>query len=582
VPGRDRGRVAGEGEPPGRLSGRADRADRAGGAGEAGPSVTPRPSDPDAVVIGAGPNGLVAANLLADAGWDVVVLEAQPEPGGGVRSAGYLGPDYVADVCSAFYPLAAASPVISSFDLEDHGLRWSHAPAVLAHPLPDGRCALVWRDLERTVAGLEELGRGDGEAWRRLRALWDHVGDAFVDALFTPFPPLRSGFELARKVRAAGALRTARLATLPVRRLAEEEFTGPGALLLAGCALHVDLAPEAAGSALYGWLLTMLGQRHGFPVPEGGAGQLTAALVHRLESRGGRLRCDSAVDRVLVRGGRAVGVRTRGGERVTARRAVLADVAAPLLYGGLVAWDHLPARLRDDMRRFQWDLATVKVDWALSDRVPWTASETGLAGTVHLSAGLDEMTEHCAQIAMGRVPSDPFVLLGQMTTADPHRSPPGTEALWGYTHVPRRVRGDPGGAGLSGRWDEGELETFAERIERQIEAFAPGFRDRIVTRHILGPAQFEAHNASAVGGAIGGGTAALHQQLVFRPTPGLGRPETPVSGLYLASASAHPGGGVHGACGTNAARAALRHERAGWRLVSGWRPAAERFLGGPP
>jgi phytoene dehydrogenase-like protein len=289
-----------------------------------GPDVTSTVAD--AVVVGAGPNGLVAANLLADAGWDVVVLEAQPEPGGGVRSAGYLGPDYVADVCSAFYPLAQASPVISGFGLEDYGLRWSHAPAVLAHPLLDGRCATLWRDPERTAAGSETLRTGDGDAWRRLSALWEHVGGPFLEALFTPFPPVRAGLRLAASVRAVGLLRMARFATLPVRRLAEEEFTGESALLMAGCALHTDLSPEAAGSGLYGWLLTMLGQHYGFPVPEGGACRLTEALIARLEQRGGLVRCDTPVEEVVVRVGRAVGVRTRGGDWVGARRAVLADV----------------------------------------------------------------------------------------------------------------------------------------------------------------------------------------------------------------------------------------------------------------
>lgn len=536
----------------------------------------------DAVVIGSGPNGLVAANLLADAGWSVTVLEAQPEPGGGVRSGDYLGPGYIADFCSAFYPLAAASPIISSFGLDAYGLVWRHAPAVLANPLPDGRCAMLWRDQARTADDLERLGAGDGDSWDRLAGLWDRLGEQLLGALFTPFPPVRSGLKLVAKLRATGALRLARLATLPVRRLAEEEFAGPGALLLAGCALHADLAPESPLSSFYGWLLAMLAHGPGWPVPEGGAGKLAGALVRRLESKGGRVICNAEVSQVVVRDGTATGVRTRDGQSLNAGRAVLADVAAPLLYGGLVSWEHLPARLRDDMHRFQWDFATVKVDWAISAPVPWTAPATAQAGTVHLSGGMDEMTEYCAQIAMGRVPGRPFVLMGQMAKADPTRSPEGTETLWAYTHVPRRVRGDAGPGDITGRWDNGELETMAERVEAQVERFAPGFGDVVTARHIMGPPQLEAHNASAVKGAISGGTAALHQQLVFRPTPGLGRPETPVRRLYLASASAHPGGGVHGACGYNAARAALRQEHPArqW-LVSGWLSAVQRALSGP-
>jgi phytoene dehydrogenase-like protein len=515
---------------------------------------------PDAVVIGAGPNGLVAANVLADAGWYVVVCEEQPEPGGGVRSGPGPAEGFVYDHCSAFYPMAAASRAIQSLQLERYGLRWSHAKEVLAHPLPDGRAAVLSRDLERTATVLEGLGAGDGAAWRRLYQLWEELGPHLLDALFVPFPPVRSGLRLAATLRATGLLRFLRFALLPVRKLTEEEFSGPGSLLLAGCALHADLMPESAASSLYGWLLAMLGHQYGWPVPEGGSGQLTAALVRRLKERGGSVRCGDAVRQVIVRGGRAVAVRTRSGDEIPAHRAVLAATAATQLYGGLVGWEHLPERLREDLRRFQWDYSTFKVDWSLRRPVPWQASGVAGAGTVHVAANLDEMSDYTAQISTGRVPTHPFLLVGQMTTADRCRSPEGTESLWGYTHVPRQVRGDAGGD-LTGSWDEREREAFADRLEAQIERFAPGWRELVIARRITAPGQLQASNANLVGGAINGGTTAVHQQLVFRPTPGLGRPETPIAGLYLASSSAHPGGAVHGACGANAARAALRGAR---------------------
>ncbi|MFG2623071.1 phytoene desaturase family protein [Streptomyces sp. NPDC048507] len=514
---------------------------------------------PDAVIIGSGPNGLVAANLLVDAGWSVEVLEAQPEPGGAVRSDRGVHPDYVSDVFSAFYPLAAASPVLAGLDLAAQGLRWSHAPRVLAHPLRDGRCAVLERRAEQTAAGLAGFAQGDGYAWQAMCDIWTRTGPDVVKALFTPFPPLKSGLRLARSLRTAGGLRLARKLALPVRRLGEEEFAGEGGrLLLAGNALHADLPPEAAGSGGFGWLMSMLGQSHGFPVPVGGSSALTDALVRRLRERGGVLRCRERVTSVVVRAGAAVAVRTAGGETIGARRAVLADTSAPALYRELVGEEHLPARLVRDLERFQWDFATFKVDWALTGKVPWTAAPAAEAGTVHMADGVDGLTRFAAQLAVGHVPDEPFVLFGQMTTADPSRSPAGTESAWAYTHLPQHIRADAGTDKITGRWDEREQQAMADRIEAQVERYAPGFRALIRARRILAPTTLQTLNENLHNGAINNGTTALHQQAVFRPTPGTGRPETPVRGLYLASAAAHPGGGVHGAPGANAARAALR------------------------
>ncbi|MGP8303405.1 phytoene desaturase family protein [Streptomyces inhibens] len=538
---------------------------------------------PDAVVIGAGPNGLVAANLLADAGWTVEVLEEQNEPGGAVRSDRGVHPDYVNDLFSSFYPLAAASPVLSALRLYEQGLVWSHAPRVLAHPLTDGRCALLERDTADTAAGLEAFGAGDGAAWQALCGVWDRVGGDLVNAMFTPFPPLRATARLAARLRGAGGLRLARTMLLPVRRLGDEEFHGEaGRLLLAGNALHADLAPETAGSGGFGWLMSMLGQTYGFPVPAGGAQSLTAALVRRLQRSGGVVRCGERVVGIVVRSGRAVAVRTAIGETVPARRAVLADVSVPALYGRLVDSRYLPGPLLADLRRFQWDFATFKVDWALDGPVPWTAEGAATAGTVHLADGMDELTRFAAQIAMGQVPDRPFVLFGQMTTADATRSPAGTESAWAYTHVPHGIHGDAGEDGITGAWDPREQEMMAHRVEAQVERFAPGFRSRIVARRILAPPTLEAMNANLHGGALNGGTTAVHQQLVLRPLPGLGRPETPVEGLYLASAGAHPGGGVHGAPGANAARAALRRRAPGSLLSRTQRALAAPFVNARP
>ncbi|WGL53131.1 NAD(P)/FAD-dependent oxidoreductase [Nocardioides sp. BP30] len=521
----------------------------------------------DAIVIGAGPNGLVAANHLIDSGRSVLVLEAQHEPGGAVRSDREIHPDFVQDTFSAFYPLAAASPWLRRMRLEDHGLVWRHAPAVLGHPLPDGRWAMLHRDRDITAALLERAQPGDGEAWQALCRQWDAIGDQLIGALLTPFPPVRHAAHALLRLRRAGGIGFVRDLLTPLLDFTRIRFGGDApALLLAGNAGHADIPLTAPGSTLFGVLMTMLGQTVGFPVPEGGAGELTAALVRRLTAGGGELRCDSEVVSVEIEEGRAVGVRLRDGERIAAR-AVVADVVAPKLFGALVPDEQLPHRVRTGMRGFQLDPGTVKVDWALSGPIPWASAPPYAPGTFHVADSPEQMANALNQVASRTIPARPFLLGGQMTAADPTRSPAGTESVWAYTHVPQDVAHDAGEDGLTGRWDHDECERFADRVQSRIEELAPGFGSRVIGRRVLGPREFEARDANLVGGAINGGTAQLHQELIFRPVPGLGRAETGIGGLYLGSSSAHPGGGVHGAAGMNAARALLAHDR--WRRVLG-------------
>jgi len=518
----------------------------------------------DAIVIGAGHNGLVAANLLAEAGWDVVVLEATPQAGGAVRSGYVTAPGYLSDLFSSFYPLGFASPVLNDLDLGAYGLRWTHAPDVFTHLLPDGRAATVSRDLHSTMESMERFAPGDGERWRAAYDEWRELSPHLLDVLLRPFPPVRGGLGLLRQLRVAGALRLARRLVLSVRDLGSELFDGEGATLaLAGCALHTDLSPEQAGGGVYGWLLAMLGQEHGWPVPVGGAQQITAALLSRLENLGGRVEYEAPVSRVLVARGRAMGVRTAAGRDWRARRAVLADVPAPSLYLDLVGERWLPSRFVQDLAHFRWDGATVKVDWAVSAPVPWKNPAAAGAGTVHLGADLNGLTRYAAQLASDELPSDPFLLVGQMTTADASHSPAGTESMWAYTHLPHRQS-----------WSAEDIDAHVARMEAVLEQYAPGFSALVAGRNVFSPAELQRQDPSLVGGALGGGTAAPFQQLFLRPIPGLGRADTPVDRLFLASSSAHPGGGVHGAPGANAARAALhRHRPPGLaraqRLLSG-------------
>jgi phytoene dehydrogenase-like protein len=293
----------------------------------------------------------------------------------------------------------------------------------------------------------------------------------------------------------------------------------------------------------------------------GGAANLTDALVRRLGDRGGEVRCSSRVKRVLIDDQRARGVDVAGVGDVRARRSVIASTSAPALYKDLIGRDHLPRRYRRALGRFEWDYATVKVDWALDSPIPWDAEPARRAGTIHLVDSIDDLRLAGDQLAAQQVPEHPFLIVGQTTTADPSRSPAGTEAAWAYMHVPQHIRGDAGTDGLSGRWARGDADRAADRVEAELERRAPGFRDRIRARHVLTPVDLESLDANLVGGAVGGGTSALGQQLFLRPVPDRsGGDRTPIRHLYLASAGAHPGGGVHGACGANAAHSALRHD----------------------
>ncbi|MEJ7794917.1 MAG: NAD(P)/FAD-dependent oxidoreductase, partial [Nocardioides sp.] len=501
-------------------------------------------------------------NHLIDAGWSVLVLEAQPEVGGAVRSDREVHPDFVHDTFSAFYPLAATSPHIEAFHLEQHGLRWQHAPAVLGHPRPDGSWALLHRDRHVTADLMERAAAGDGEAWLDTCAEWDRIGDQIVGALLSPFPPVRHGVAAAARLRSVGGLGFVRTLLSPATELGRGRFRGDAPrLLIAGNAGHADIPLDGAGSGLMGLLLCMLGQTVGFPVPAGGAGELAQALARRARSLGGEIQCSSRVTRVVVQAGRATGVETADGERIQARKAIVADVIAPHLYGGLVPAEELPSRVMKSMEKFRMDASTVKVDWALSGPVPWESPPPNAPGTVHIADSVNQMSEALSQVAADAIPAAPFLLTGQMTTSDPSRSPAGTESLWAYTHVPQHTDRDAGDGSIRGVWDRDDCERFADRMQARIERHAPGFGSRVLARRVLGPREMEQLDANLLGGGLNGGTSQLDQQLVFRPIPGLGRSETPVKGLYLGSASAHPGGGVHGAPGMNAARAAIAHAR---------------------
>lgn len=503
----------------------------------------------DALVIGAGPNGLTAAITLARAGRSVLVLEAAHRAGGAVATEELTLPGFRHDTYSSVYPAAAASPVFARMPLERHGLRWVHPKACYAHPLPSGEAPALYRDLDRTAAGLDRLHAGDGERWRAFAGPFVRRFDAFRTTILSGFPPLVGPARLLAALGPRGMLDLARLLLMPAAALAEELFEGAAARAwLYGSAMHSDVPPPGSGSAIAAAYLNLFGHGAGWPSPEGGAGRLAEALVSYLEELGGTVRTNARVARIAVERGRVVGVELADGERLGARQ-IVADVMPHALVQ--LAAGALSDRYAGALRRYRYGPATLKVDWALDGPIPWTAAAAAEAGTVHVGGDADEVLR-TTSVTSG-LPERPFLLLGQQSLADPSRAPAGQHTAWAYTHGPHSVD-----------WPA-ERDRHVERIEAQVERFAPGFRDRILARHVLAPGDLERRDPNLVAGDTGGGSYTL-DQLVFRPLPALSPYRTPVRGLYLGSAATFPGGAVHGVPGYAAARQAIGDDRL--RLVA--------------
>lgn len=467
---------------------------------------------PDVVVVGAGPNGLAAAITCAEAGRSVLVIEGNDTIGGGSRTAELTLPGFAHDVCSAIHPLAAVSPFFASAGLERHGLELLHAPIALTHPLDGGRAGVLHRDVQETAAGFGI----DERAWQRhvgwLARHWDAVAPGTLG------PLLRVPRHTV--VLAAFGARGALPATLLGRAFATDEAKG----IFAGCAAHAFLPLSHPLTSAMGLMLLASGHVAGWPVARGGSQAIVDAMAARLLELGG-----------TIETGRMV----RSLAELPESRAVLFDVTPRQLLD--ICGDALPGRYRQRLSRFRYGPGVFKVDYALSERVPWTNEDSRRAGTVHVGGSMAEVTAAEAEVASGRHPERPFVLVGQQSIADSSRAPSGQHTLWTYTHVPN-----------------GSDVDMTTAIEDQLERFAPGFREVVLARHVATSSWYEAYNPNLIGGDINGGSFA-GPQLVLRPRPGVRPYRTGNPRLYLCSSSTPPGGGVHGMCGMLAANAALDH-----------------------
>lgn len=470
------------------------------------------PVEYDAIVVGSGPNGLAAAVTLARAGCSVLVYEANATIGGGARSAELTLPGFLHDVCSAVHPLAAGSPFFKTLPLERFGLEWVQPEIPLAHPLDNGSAACLYRDVDVTA---EQL-LGDSDAYRRLikplARNWKNLSTEFLQPmLHWPRHPITlAHFGI--------------LALCPATWLAKFVFKSePARALFAGIAAHSFLPLEAPVSSAFALVLGLAGHAVGWPIPRGGSQQISNALAAYLRELGGKIEVNSRIDNLCD---------------LPKSRAILLDVSVWEFLR--IAGQEMPSSYRCRLESFRHAPGIFKIDYALGAPIPWKAEACRRAGTIHLGGGIDEIAGTEREVVRGNIPERPFVLVAQQSLFDATRAPAGQHTLWAYCHVPFDCNVD-----------------VSHRIESQIERFAPGFRDCILARHKMGAADLAKSNPNLTGGDISGGAANL-MQLVARPIFSRTPCRTPLPGVYLCSASTPPGGGVHGMCGYDAARSALR------------------------
>ena len=515
----------------------------------------------DAIVIGAGHNGLVAATYLARAGWRTVVLERESRPGGAVLSDELTRPGLVHDVFATNMNLFRGSPVAAELgaELERHGLSYATSALPFANVFPDGRALRVHQDRDATLAELRAHDPRDADGWEVLDREYERLAPALFrlyGSRLTTGALARLALDVTPKLGRDGMAALARLLLSSTRELADTHLASREAKALLACwGMHLDFGPDVSGGAMFPFLEAFTDMRTGIAVARGGASRLIDALVALLTEAGGELRLGAEVTRVVVEGGRASAVELAGGERIDAGRAVIANLTPTILHGRLLDAPSLSPRLRRSAAGYAYGPGTMMVHLALAGAIPWSAGDDiGRFAYVHIAPYLDDLATMYAQASAGLLPTEPMLVVGQTSAVDPSRSPDASQVVWVQVRaLPGTIAGDALGEISARSWD-GAAEPYAERVMAKLERYAPGIGGLVLDRAVLSPAELERRNPNLVGGDSIAGSMHLRQNFVFRPFPAVSDYESGIAGLLMAGASTWPGAGVNALSGYNVAQ----------------------------
>lgn len=530
----------------------------------------------DAIVVGAGHNGLVSAVYLARAGWKVLVLERNEKVGGAVMSGEITRPGFVHDLYSTNQNLFLGSQAYAdlSGDLERLGLRYSTSQKPYANVFPDGDSLQVYSDPDRTLELLRDHNTRDADGWSLLYEKYQSFSRTLLPLLGAPMPSAKAARLLARAVLGSGAGELVSLAQIMLsstRELGEAYFaTAKARALLAAWGLHLDFGPDVSGGALFPFVEMFADMEFGMSVVEGGASRMPEALAALIRESGGEVRTRAEVRQVLTDGDRATGVELDTGEKIQARRAVVANVTPTALFGRLLSNSHSTNGLQSRMKRYRYGPGTMMVHLALSDKPRWSAgTELEEFAYVHIGPYVEDLAQTYTDSINGYLPASPLLVVGQTSTVDPSRAPDGGKVLWVQVRtLPSQIRGDSAREISARDWDEAK-EPYADRVMEKLEEYAPGIGDLVLDRAVFSPKDLERHNPNLVGGDSLAGSMHLRQNFLFRPSPGWSRYRMPLDGLYLTGASTWPGGGVNATSGYLAAQEVLNPQRWKRRLTAG-------------